>query len=241
MFDLTAHPTDKIRNTLASAIDALIAAAEHIQTHYKDIQRRLSIFSNTDRRFPYPTSLKYPNDTVLNFIYANQFQPSRLVYSAKTSKEEVVVKFTQVYSEDVHHFLSNLEMAPTLRGCVRIPGGWYMVMMDKSPYARLRELSLGKADQIKVQSKAAEVVQYLHNGDFVHGDIRDNNILIDPTSLASDEVKLHFIDFDWAGRSGEAKYPLNINTVSVHRPDGDQYHAYITQAHDKEMVQHLFV
>ena len=32
-----------------------------------------------------------------------------------------------------------------------------------------------------------------------NGDIRDANLLIDHASLASDDVTVHLIDFDWAG------------------------------------------
>lgn len=47
--------------------------------------------------------------------------------------------------------------------------------------------------------KVTKMVEMLHNERYIHGDIRVNNLLVDLTSLSSDEdtkVKVHFIDFD---------------------------------------------
>jgi len=45
-----------------------------------------------------------------------------------------------------------------------------------------------------------ELVQAFHNQGFVHGDLRDANII-----CAEDIMML--IDFDWAGREGKVTYP----------------------------------
>jgi tRNA A-37 threonylcarbamoyl transferase component Bud32 len=53
----------------------------------------------------------------------------------------------------------------------------------------------------KVKLKVRKVVEELHAEGFVHGDVRDTNILIDRRLLGdTDDVKIHLIDFhDWAG------------------------------------------
>jgi serine/threonine protein kinase len=86
------------------------------------------------------------------------------------------------------------------------------------------------------------VVNELHKGGFVHGDIRDTNLLIDRASLPKtvDEVGIHVIDFDWAGLIGQAKYPTGVNTVSVRRPNGAQDGEPITEEHDRQMVSFMF-
>jgi len=58
--------------------------------------------------------------------------------------------------------------------------------------------TLSPEEKQKVRSKVEEVVSGLHAEGFVHGNIRDANLLIDRESLAK-EVKVHFIGFDWAG------------------------------------------
>ncbi|KZT02334.1 uncharacterized protein LAESUDRAFT_622760, partial [Laetiporus sulphureus 93-53] len=131
---------------------------------------------------------------------------------------ECLVKSTWQYSEAAHDYLASRGWAPTLRQCIRISADWIAVIMDRSKYQPLYGLSLSKADQEKVRCKVKSIVRMLHEGGFVHGDIRDTNLLIDPESLASDDVMVHLIDFDWAGRIGEAKHPVGVNRKTVKRP-----------------------
>lgn len=81
----------------------------------------------------------------------------------------------------------------------------------------------------------------LRQGGFVHGDIRDINLLVDPQSLASEEVKVQLIDFDWAERIGEVKYPIDINCKTVKLPEGVKGRELITEEHDYEMVAYLWL
>ena len=108
-------------------------------------------------------------------------------------------------------------------------------------YQVLYGLQLLTAKQNKVKHKVQSIVQTLHEGGFVHGDIRDTNILVNCASLVSRDVKVQIIDFDWAGRLGEAKYSLEINCETVRRPAGLKGREMITQQHDIEMISYLFV
>jgi len=53
-------------------------------------------------------------------------------------------------------------------------------------------------------------------------------------------VRIHFVDFDWAGCIGEAKYPDDINRIMVRRPEGIEGRKLITVEHDKAMLSYLF-
>jgi tRNA A-37 threonylcarbamoyl transferase component Bud32 len=111
--------------------------------------------------------------------------------------------------------------------------------MDKSEYSLLHDQTLTKKNKKKVRSKVTMELARFHDAGYVHGDIRDTNILVDINSLASDyaeNVKVHLIDFDWAGKAGEVKYPIGVNIKSVKRPDGVGDGALITKDHDKAMV-----
>jgi hypothetical protein len=48
------------------------------------------------------------------------------------------------------------------------------------------------------------------------------------------------IDFDWAGRAGEVKYPLNINTKTIRPPMDATGGTKITKSHDLQMIELLF-
>jgi serine/threonine protein kinase len=177
------------------------------------------------------------------FTYNERLDDEKLIFSAilhHPNSEERLVKYTWRYSEAAHNYLASHGSAPRIQRCVRISADWTAVIMDKSTYQRLYGLRLSDAEQEKVRHKVRSVVQTLHQGGFVHGDIRDTNILIDIESLASEDVAIHLIDFDWAGRLGEAKYPIEVNKTTMRRPVDVEGGGLITKEHDLEMVSYLF-
>ena len=73
----------------------------------------------------------------------------------------------------------------------------------------------------------------LHQSGYVHGDIRSSNILV-----GNSEDDFMLLDFDWAGRIGEARYPMNLNrSEGLWRPDGARDGALILADHDIEMLE----
>jgi hypothetical protein len=60
------------------------------------------------------------------------------------------------------------------------------------------------------------------------------------TSSRSDDVKIHLIDFDWAGPIGEAKYPAAVNKITVKCFNGVEGGGLIAKQHDIEMAPFLF-
>ncbi|CAG8583965.1 13175_t:CDS:2, partial [Ambispora gerdemannii] len=72
-----------------------------------------------------------------------------------------------------------------------------------------------------------------HNKGFVHGDLRSVNILFGSTG----DVK--FVDFDWAGKDGEARYPESLNPqINWHKEVG--LHKPIRSSHDLHLVEVTF-
>ena len=51
------------------------------------------------------------------------------------------------------------------------------------------------------KSDLQELVAEFHNMGFVHGDLRDTNI------LSGDDGSVKLVDFDWGGRGGAVSYP----------------------------------
>jgi len=252
MYDLWDHGKEMSTTyAIASALDALMAAVDNIEAHYKSIQadaktNPTSVENDSllqkARGFPFMTSYEDGGQRVA-FTYNERLDDEKLIFSAilrHPNSEECLVKYTWRYSEAAHNYLASHGSAPRIRRCVRISADWTAVIMDKSTYQRLYGLRLSDAEQETVRRKVRSVVQTLHQGGFVHGDIRDTNILIDLGSLASEDVAIHFIDFDWAGRLGEAKYPIEVNKTTMRRPVDVEGGGLITKEHDLEMVSYLF-
>ena len=76
-------------------------------------------------------------------------------------------------------------------------------------------------------SKLMDAVHSLHAAGFVHGDLREPNVLVS----AGGEVSL--IDFSWAGRPGSARYPHFM------LPDGASDGQAITLEHDHWQLDRL--
>ena len=111
------------------------------------------------------------------------------------------MKFARQYAIELHAFCANSGHAPKILGFKQLAGGWFAVAMDyifptihpsKSPH-----LVTHCANWVDTLEK---LVDSFHNEGFVHGDLREPNILCE-----GDQVML--IDFDWGGKVGEACYP----------------------------------
>jgi thiamine kinase-like enzyme len=250
-FDLATHWREsKTRNAIASGLDALKLAVENIRNHYNKIKAEALVnpapkaynHLQKARKFPFVTSY-IADGQETNFTYVERLDEENILFSASMNDDQhdnCIVKFTQQYSSAAHLHLASCSAAPTLWRCIQISTEWTAVIMDRSRYNVLYGLNLTKDEQEKVRRKVEEIIDVLHRARFVHGDVRDTNILIDLESLDSDDVKIHFVDFDWAGRIGEAVYPDGINGITVKRPEGAEGGKLITKEHDKTMVSYLF-
>jgi serine/threonine protein kinase len=239
-YDLTTHWRDETaRNAIASSLDAFKKTISRLEEYYQ----ALPLAPSVDRTFPYPTSYKDKRGQEIKFTYQSRID-ERLVFRASVDSDVengLCVKFTRRYSEEAHQFLADLGYAPQLREVTSLPGGWTMVVMDFSPYTQLSELFMPSIESPRfVKSKMREIVQRLHDNGFVHADIREKNILVDPKTLTGkDDCSVHLIDFDWAGKDQEVRYPGRVNTVTVRRPNGASDGELITKDHDMEMVSLL--
>ena len=251
-FDLTTHWMErKTRDTIASSFDALVLAVENIQAHYDKIEAEARVNPapkpynpQVQRALNFPFLTSYVDSAQkTSLTYVERLDKEKLVFSAFVNdnrQANCIVKFTQRYSEAAHLSLQSYNSAPLLRRCIRISAEWTAVVMDTSRYTMLFGLRLTKDQQEKIRWKVEKTLQVLHDAGFVHGDVRSTNILIDLESLDSDNVGIHFVDFDWAGHIGEAKYPNDINGITVKRPEGAEGGKLITVEHDKTMVSYLF-
>ena len=87
-------------------------------------------------------------------------------------------------------------------------------------------------------AKIRQAVDTFHKEGFVHGDLRAANIFV--KKLNDGEWDVQLIDFDWAGREGEVRYPMNVGSfATIWRPrlmmDGEM----ITLEDDIAMVDNI--
>jgi hypothetical protein len=108
-------------------------------------------------------------------------------------------------------------------GFEELPGDWYMVVMeeiDLQAYILYSDTGFN-ADiqyefdrQQQIRASLLKCLHLLRSSGMVHGDVRGINILV--SRDIPFDVKM--LDFDWAGRAGVVRYPMNVNDVGVKRP-----------------------
>jgi RIO-like serine/threonine protein kinase len=130
----------------------------------------------------------------------------------------------------VHEILANNKLAPKLHTVQELAGGWKMVVME-----RIEEASHWdrQSDSEKCQDYLKQVLQVLQQGNekYVHGDLRAPNVLIAGG-------RLYVIDFEWAGKVDEARFPGIINRDIFKHVDGEAGQL-ITPKMDEKMVNYL--
>ena len=227
------------RKALYAAFDGALALLRRINKDTQDPVRIPSYLKSQfeDHRLPYVSALpKYDAPGEIRFRIL-QLHPDkqdyRLLYIAKTLDEKeklIIVKFTRRYSIELHAFCAARGYALAILGFKQIPGGWFVVAMDcisppmcPSQSPRLQGLFDGWKEELQ------ELVQSFHDAGFVHGDLREPNILCD-----GDKLKL--IDYDWGGVVGEARYPHA--RLCLELTDGrDGTDSRITKDDDKRVLQ----
>jgi len=162
--------------------------------------------------------------------------PSRAVFkgtvmrSGDQTKYNVVIKFTATYCKDAHQKLAEMGRAPHLWFCERVESvGMHVVVMDHEDgvcgYARLVDRE--HVEQLRT------AVRTLHDDNYVHGDIREPNVLVTTGGLK-------LIDFDWCEKAGKARYPADISLdSSLGWHDGVRRGGLIAKEHDEHMFKLL--
>ena len=152
----------------------------------------------------------------------------RFLYLAETESQTILVKFSRMYSKELHEFCAARNYAPRLLAFEKLPGGWFGIAMEY----------LSEADRVNGSpslfehgatwlKKMGEVVKAFHEHGYVHGDLRASNFIVD-------KEKLMLIDFDWGGKEGEAKFP-DAELVPILR--GGRHEKLIQKYHDTKVLE----
>ncbi|KAI0050119.1 hypothetical protein FA95DRAFT_1676989 [Auriscalpium vulgare] len=162
----------------------------------------------------------------------------RALYLGLLSGKKVVVKFCERYCPDAHRLLADHDrkFAPTLHLCTRLVGGLYMVVMDYIEGSVVSK-AFRKGAKVRLPSPLHDQVKtaldVLHKNRYVYGDLRGPNIL----KTADNRAML--IDFDWAGKEGEARYSALMNP-DIEWAKGASPSGLILKQHDWDMLALMY-
>ena len=170
---------------------------------------------------------------------------------------EIIVKFTKRYSTEAHDCLGKVNLAPRLFAFVKLPGGWFMIVMEFIAWTPLhkfvkaytltdrlltsdREYAQFLDPEIRsaVISNIKKALEALHDNFFVHGDFRPNNLLVNPKG----DVRV--VDFEYSGRfkgTDPVRYPPFLNKLGeiTWAPDV-QCGGLISPEHDHFLFNQIF-
>jgi hypothetical protein len=230
---------------LVRAFGAFRIAVDKLRKHYQNLKSTSLDELQTPERelrvtFPYPNSYETEGRKI-EFTYKSRFLDTKLIFVATTTEgTKVLVKFTRRYSEDAHRLCAKAGVAPSLLGFRSLTAGWYMVVMEYLDPKTYRILGPEDGSKSELKAEIRRAVKVLHDGGFVHGDIRDVNMMTRRQWSSEENARnIFLLDFDWAGRQGAIEYPPNLNP-EVDRHEGAKDGAQITQEHDRFMVDCIF-
>ncbi|KAF8623896.1 hypothetical protein AX17_007263 [Amanita inopinata Kibby_2008] len=242
---LNFHTTnDDAFESLARHLAALKRALNSLEEYYGELDCRVAqVKNNAGPFFPHPASfhnLHENRDSSLTC--AGKLGDHDFLFEGWIDKEKtpVCIKFVHRYGVDVHRWCAGKGIAPELIGFEKLPGGWYMVVMEllEEPWDVLWNMKRGAtfSPSEELVQQLGTIVTEMHQGHMVHGDIRDTNVMINMES----NPPFKLLDFDWAGRAGEVKYPKFMNKdPELKRPENVDDGKLILADHDDAMVKNI--
>jgi hypothetical protein len=197
------------------------------------------------RYFPSIRAYRDPTGGIVNFTYIRPLErdPTCVTFLARTSEasaKNIVVKFVERYGEAAHRLLEKTDAAPRLFYCGK-PG-----VCEGSPtYGHICMVVMEYLDGMTAEQAQRphqlpstlfydiqDILNHLHENDFVFGDLRSTNIMITKNN------KVKFIDFDWAGKAGVSRYPLLLSQ-QISWAGGVKGLAVMEKQHDLDMLERL--
>ena len=233
-------------------LGALRRAIHSLDTYYQEYSADPSLPLRNPTH-PYPTSFVSRDGLEQHFKY-DYHMTSRNLFFGNMDNASICIKFVPRYCKEGHEFLAAKGFAPKLHAFERLPGGLYMVVMDDvgDEYVSLFNLKQDIPNLLSeehlvsrnlLSKKVRQCLRQFHQDGFVHGDIRDTNIMVKNTLIQdgfNDGLSFLVVDFDSCGKMKQVRYPLNLNTTTVQRPEGATGGAIIEAEHDLEMLDHIW-
>jgi aminoglycoside phosphotransferase (APT) family kinase protein len=195
-----------------------------------------ALIEDLDPRFPDPrTYHSIETNSTVKFKYLYQMDEQKLLFVGKTDNgESIRIKFVRRYSKAAHEKCATMGIAPKLRGFEDIGAKWTMVIMDdlSKEYKTFDKNSLPAATHEHIRAG----LDKLHQTHFVHGDVRDVNIMV----RKDGKPGFMLVDFDLAGVIDEVHNPYNPEKVNIWRPDDVSDGVLIKAEHDIATLENIF-
>ncbi|KAG9310575.1 hypothetical protein JVU11DRAFT_9130 [Chiua virens] len=233
---------------IARVFYALRESIEKLDLWYKSLEAKPawnpSVKEPHARFFPFPrTYLEGGNPVEFEYQTPLEEDVSCVTYRARTTgtnPKDIVVKFVTSYGEDAHRMMATAGYAPEILYCGKIDvtdnmpsyGNLRMVVMKYVNGWTLEDALKQNKVPTSFETDIRNAFKHLHDGGYVYGDLRRPNVMI------TSEGGLKLIDFDWAGKKDEARYPIAISG-SIRWPAGVQGLGLIQQEHDLVMLEGL--
>jgi hypothetical protein len=181
-----------------------------------------------------------------------------------TWPSKFVVKFARgsAYGFEAHKHVASLGFAPRILDSGSMMdgvNGWKWIAMEYLPEEEWKHYDRRSATEADAVAVQAAYKKAFKDAGLVHGDLRRGNVLIrkrssSPSSSSSGESTgatataasssckdVQFLDFDWAGLEGQAKYPFYLNPKAWEEEEGfkgdDLPDKHIRAEHDEEMLE----
>ncbi|CAJ0847438.1 10441_t:CDS:2, partial [Entrophospora sp. SA101] len=200
---------------IACAFCALKHGIESLR-HYYDKLEQVNI-DNLDQprcaSYPYVCSFKGADNTIVNFEYKHRLLHHKLLFLVEPDKINdscLLVNFVKKYGEDVHRFCHEAMISPKLVAVNPLAGGWMLVVMEylsADSFISLCDALLTNVEKHEALELAIDAAKKLHNAGYVHGNLCSSNLMI-----STKDKRICILDFDYAGRKGEAISILEISS-----------------------------
>ena len=166
--------------------------------------------------------------------------------SPSYSNQPVVVKLvSRSYSQQVHEHLAAKGLAPKLYGYAKVDGAptaYVMEYLDPSEWETLHRFMNASStvlSRTELRKALEDIVRALKSKNYVHGDLRPNNIMI-RKDLSKQPLDLKVIDYDWAGEASKVYYPAERNPEIAGIKWPSEAGGKIENGHDWKLISFWF-
>jgi len=253
-FDSVLNERHTVR--VARILHALGRNVRKLKEYYEHLSSsQLDLTNDINPRHFFPSVNTYydsKQDTHVEFDYIRPLEadPACITFLARTRSEtdsrSIVVKFVERYGEFVHRLLADHDFAPQLFYFGRVSKSGTpsyrslrMVVMEYLQGPTVAQLLADPSLNYSIRILDSEliagletIIKLLHTHNYVYGDLRGPNVMITP------EKNIKLIDFDWAGKVGDVKYP-NFLSPKIGWPAGAEGGKPITAQHDLDMIPNV--